>query len=202
MTKENIKTIKTKSSIREWAEAILVAFVIAMLVRTFVLQPFKIPTGSMEPTLHGDPSDGDRIFVSKFDFLINKPVRGDIVVFRTVNIPGLDGTKDFVKRLVGLPGDRVEIKDGHIYINDQLLDYPEVFTEMTYYNHGYFGQENHQIIVPDDMYYVLGDNSGVSKDSRFWGFVPKDNMIGTVSIIYWPLNRFRVFHHPDIKFYN
>ena len=198
---KNNELIVKKSNTREWVESILVAFVIAMVVRTFIIQPFKIPTQSMETTLHGDPKTGDRIFVSKFDYLLKSLVRGDIVVFRTVNIPGLDGTKDYVKRLVGLPGDIIEIKDGNLHVNNVLVEYPAIIKDTYYLNHGAFAREDKSITVPENKYFVLGDNSLVSKDSRYWGFVPKENIIGTVSMIYWPISRFNMFKHPQPREY-
>ena len=195
---------KKKSSLREWTESILIAFIIAMIVRTFIVQAFKIPTGSMEPTLHGDPSHGDRVLVNKFIYTFKEPKRGDIVVFQTVNITGLDYKKDYIKRLVGLPGDVIEIKEGHIYINDQMLSQPSIFSKIYYINtdlrrtpyghEGGFGLMGKKITVPKDHYFVLGDNSPVSRDSRYWGFVPKENLIGEAFLTYWPLKRIRILN--------
>jgi signal peptidase I len=194
--------LRKKSSLREWTESILIAFVIAMIARTFIVQAFKIPTGSMEPTLHGDPKRGDRVLVNKFIYTLQKPKRGDIVVFKTVNIEGLDHRKDYIKRLVGLPGDTLEIRRGHIYVNDQLLKEPEIFKNIYYTNtelmkrsqgtEGQYGLRGEKIRVPENSYFVLGDNSAVSRDSRYWGFVPAENLIGKAFLTYWPLNRVRL----------
>src|SRR5574341_1041454 len=169
-----------KSSLREWTESILIAFIIAMIARTFIVQAFKIPTGSMEPTLHGDPKKGDRVLVNKFIYSLQKPERGDIVVFKTANISGLDHRKDYIKRLVGLPGDTVEIRRGHIYVNGRLLKEPKIFQDIYYTNtevierslgkEGQYGLQGRKIRVPMNHYFVLGDNSVVSRDSRYWGF--------------------------------
>ena len=97
-------------------------FILAMMIRSFVVCPFKIPTGSMEPTLHGDRIHGDRIFVIRYPYYFREPKRGEIIVFKTINIPGHDGTKDFIKRLVGLPGEKLYIKDDHLYVNDEVID--------------------------------------------------------------------------------
>ncbi|MBI1871401.1 MAG: signal peptidase I [Chlamydiae bacterium] len=194
---------------REWTESILIAFVIAMIARTFIVQAFKIPTGSMEPTLHGDPKKGDRVLVNKFVYSMNEPERGDIVVFKTVNISGLDYKKDYIKRLVGLPGDTIKIEAGKIYVNGKVLTEPEIFKEIYYTNtevmkrpsgtEGQYGLEGIPVQVPPDHYFVLGDNSPVSRDSRWWGFVPRENLIGKAFMIYWPIPRFKVFkdwmHH-------
>ena len=187
-------SLKKKSVVRDWAESIILAFLLAMVIRAFVVQAFKIPTGSMRMTL----LEGDLILVNKFIYgakvpflnyrlpAVRLPKRGDVVVF----IYPEDKKKDFIKRLVGLPGETVEIKGGSIYINDKPALEP-VFNQIYYYNRGDFGSQGQKISVPEDSYFVLGDNSASSKDSRFWGFVPKDNLLGKALIIYWPLNRIR-----------
>ena len=188
-------TTKKKSVIREWIESIIIAFLLAMVIRTFVVQAFKIPTGSMRPTL----LEGDLILVNKFIYGAKIPFtdkrlpilrdfkRGDVIVF----IYPEDTKKDFIKRLVGLPGDEVEIKKGSIYVNGTPLA-DSVFNNRYYYNRGDFGVEGTKIIVPKDNYFVLGDNSASSKDSRYWGFVPRDNILGEAIVIYWPPNRVRI----------
>jgi len=188
-------SVKKKSVWRDWGESLIVAFLLAMVIRTFVIQAFKIPTGSMRMTL----LEGDLILVNKFIYgakvplanlrlpALREPKRGDVVVF----IYPEDKQKDFIKRLVGLPGDTVEIKSGSIYINDQPIK-ERIFSQIYYYNRGDFAAEGQKIVVPKDSYFVLGDNSLSSKDSRYWGFVPKDNLLGEALVIYWPLNRIRV----------
>jgi len=188
-------SLKKKSVLRDWVESIIIAFLLAMVIRTFVIQAFKIPSGSMRMTL----LEGDLILVNKFIYgakipllnswlpAVRSPKRGDVIVF----IYPEDKKKDFIKRLVGLPGESIEIKGGSIYINDKPVQEP-VFNRIYYYNRGDFGAEGQKIIVPKDSYFVLGDNSASSKDSRYWGFVPKDNLLGEALIIYWPLNRIRI----------
>ncbi len=184
-----------KSVWRDWLESIVIAFLLAMVIRAFVVQAFKIPTGSMRMTL----IEGDLILVNKFIYgakvpftkfylpQVRAPKRGDVVVF----VYPEDKKKDFIKRLVGLPGETVEIKGGSIYIND--LPVPEgIFNQIYYYNRGEFGAEGKKITVPLDSYFVLGDNSSSSKDSRYWGFVPKENLLGQALVIYWPPNRMRL----------
>jgi signal peptidase I len=184
-----------RRKIKEWIESIIIAFLLAMVIRSFVVQAFKIPTGSMRPTL----LEGDLILVNKFIYgarvpftdarlpALAEPQRGDIIVFI---FPG-DRKKDFIKRLVGLPGDAVEIKRGTIYINDKpVLD--AAFSQRYYYNRGDYAMENKKISVPKDSYFVLGDNSGSSMDSRYWGFVPKKDLLGKAMIIYFPPQRIRL----------
>lgn len=185
-----------KAQFREWTESIIIAVILALIIRTFVIQAFKIPSGSMIPTF----KVGDRIFVSKFIYgaripftdwslpAVRKPQRGDIIVFRSPE----DKKKDFVKRLIALSGEEVEIRDGRIYINDKAIEEPSSIRSVYYYNAGEFGAEGQITKVPEDAYFALGDNSASSRDSRYWGFVPKKNVIGKVLFIYWPVFRMKV----------
>lgn len=187
--------MRKKSVAREWVESILIAFVLAMFIRTFIVQAFKIPTGSMRPTI----IEGDLILVNKFIYGAKIPFtnlrlpafaklkRGDVIVF----IYPEDPKKDFIKRLIALPGETVEIKNGTIYINDHPLLDP-VFNQRFYYNRGDLAAEGQKIIVPPDSYFVLGDNSASSKDSRYWGFVPWKDILGKAMLIYWPPQRIRI----------
>lgn len=186
---------KTKSVIREWIESIVIAFILASIIRTFVVQAFKIPTGSMRTTL----LEGDIILVNKFIYgakipftdlklpAVRQPKRGDVIVF----IYPEDPKKDFIKRLVAFPGETVEIKNGTIYINDKPLLDP-VFSQKYYYNRGRLSEEGEKITVPADSFFVLGDNSASSQDSRYWGFVPHKNILGKALLIYWPPQRIRI----------
>jgi signal peptidase I len=195
VTAECQKAPRKKSVVREWVESIIVAFLLAMVIRAFVVQAFKIPTGSMRQTL----LEGDLILVNKFIYGVRvpftdarlpalaEPKRGEVIVFI---FPG-DRKKDFIKRLVGLPGDAIEIKSGTIYVNDSPLITPE-FSQRYYYNKGDFAQLNKKITVPKDCYFVLGDNSASSMDSRYWGFVSRKDLLGKAMVIYWPPNRIRL----------
>ncbi|PIQ90398.1 MAG: signal peptidase I [Candidatus Omnitrophica bacterium CG11_big_fil_rev_8_21_14_0_20_41_12] len=188
-------SLKKKSVLRDWVESIVVAFLLAMVIRAFVVQAFKIPTGSMRMTL----IEGDLILVNKFIYgskvpftnwrlpALREPKRGDVVVF----IYPEDKKKDFIKRLVGLPGETIEIKGGSIYVNDKPA-MEQIFNQIYYYNRGEFASDGQKIVVPKDSYFVLGDNSTSSKDSRYWGFVPKDDLLGKAMVIYWPAQRIRV----------
>lgn len=170
-----------KREAKEWAHSILVAAVLTLIIRAFVIQAFKIPSGSMIPTL----LIGDKLFVNKFIYRFEPPKRGDIIVFKYPKDP----KKDFIKRLVAWGGETVEIRDGKIYVDDKVLDDPETFGKFYYINHDPYGGPNEKITVPPDSYYVLGDNSGNSTDSRFWGFVPKKSVLGKALVRWWPLNR-------------
>ena len=185
-----------KSEIREWAESIIIALILALLIRTFAIQAFKIPSGSMIPTFE----IGDRIFVSKLVYgakipftdirlpALRQPKRGDIIVFVSPEAP----KKDFVKRLIAVEGETVEIKSGNILINGKGIDGPDSVKSNYYHNRGDFGKEGESVTVPRGFYFALGDNSANSRDSRYWGFVPKKNLIGKAVLLYWPMQRIRI----------
>ena len=184
-----------KSIIREWVESILIALVLALFIRTFIIQAFKIPTGSMRPTL----IEGDRILVNKFLYgakipftqirlpKVRDPQRLDVIVF----VYPEDKRRDFIKRLIAFGGETVEVRGGSLYINGQIIDDP-IARQIHYYNRGEFAEEGQGIEVPAGSFFVLGDNSASSRDSRYWGFVPEELLIGKAEVIYWPLNRIRL----------
>jgi signal peptidase I len=170
---------------KNWGEPFVVAAILAILIRTFLLGPYKIPTGSMRMTF----LEGDKIFVDKVSYRFRPPRRGDIIVFKYP----MDPKKDFVKRLVGMPGDRIEIKKGKLIVNDTPLEIAP-FSEHYYYNRNdwEYGKEGQVIDVPAGHYFALGDNSAASSDSRNWGFVPAKNLVGKAFFIWWPLNRVKL----------
>jgi len=185
---------KTKSVVREYGEAIIIAVMLALLIRTFVVQAFKIPSGSMIPTL----LIGDHILVNKFIyglhipfrdatvFAMTLPRRGDVIVFKYPE----DETKDFIKRVIGEPGDTLEVKDKQVYVNGQALN--EAYTihqDPTIFAKGNQPRDNFgPIVVPEGDYFVMGDNRDQSLDSRFWGFVKTDKIKGQAFRIYWSCN--------------
>ncbi len=187
---------RNKSILREWVEAIIIAAALAIFLRTFFFQIYKIPTTSMIPVL----SPGDKIFVSKLTYGpkipftplriqgFGKPKRFDIVVF----IPPSDRNKSYIKRLIGLPGDRVSLRDGNIYINGEMVVDSKIARNY-YYNQGEYGIEGKEIVIPQDKYFFLGDNSISSKDSRDWGFADEKDIIGKAIFIWWPLKRIVMF---------
>lgn len=172
-----------KQVVREYAEAIVIAFILAMVIRTFVIQAFKIPTGSMRPTL----IERDRILVNKFIYRFKEPQRGDVIVFRYPEDP----KKDFIKRLIAKSGESVQIIDGNIWIDAKLIKEPQKVKNIYYYNQGPYGEEGKNIKLPNDSYFVLGDNSASSRDSRYWGFIKRKDIKGKALVIYWPLTRIR-----------
>ena len=194
-TKEKVKnTKKLKSKVYEYAEAIIIAIFIAIVVRTFIAQAYKIPSRSMLPTL----LVGDHLLVNKFiygvkvPFLRNtiipvtNPQRGDIVVFIYPN----DRSKDFIKRVIGVSGDKIEIKNKIIFINGkQYSDAYGIYSDNITYPASMQPRDNFgPVTVPKGSLFVMGDNRDESLDSRFWGFVDLKDVEGKAFIIYFSLN--------------
>lgn len=190
-TPDNPADENKKSALRENVEAIVIAVILALFIRTFVVQAFKIPSGSMKPTLQ----IGDHILVNKFIYgvkipfvdatlvPIKDPRRGDIIVFKFPEEPD----KDFIKRVVGVAGDVVEGRDKKIYVNGkrQAHDYA-VNTDPHIVPGSLQPRDNFgPVTVPEGMLFVMGDNRDHSYDSRFWGFVTLDAVKGKAFIIYW-----------------
>jgi signal peptidase I len=228
-------------AIRENIEVLLVAVIVAMAVRTFFIQPFKIPTGSMQPTLYGvfppperpplefgvkPPSildriagvifqgkmyenygyrsRGDHIFVDKVSYHFRKPHRGEVIVFDTSNIPELGGAsrgKFYIKRLIGLENDVIQINPPHVLVNGEVLDSRPAFERIYSREHGYNGyvilfgafpgpkylrSPSETYTVPPKHLFVLGDNSVSSLDGRFWGSLPQKDLVGRAILVYWP----------------
>lgn len=174
----------------EFLLTVLVAFALVFgFVRPVVAQSFFIPSASMEPTLHGCTGcENDRILVNKFIYDFTTPKRGDIVVFKSVE----GHNDDLIKRVVGLPGDKIEIRDrGTLYINGKPQKEPYVVNDpcvQDYPKTCSFGP----VTVPKDHYFMMGDNRANSLDSRFFGAVPEENLIGEEFFRFWPPNRIGV----------
>jgi signal peptidase I len=173
-----------KSTVREYFESIVITAIIALFATTFVIQAFKIPTGSMEKNL----LIGDHLLVNKFVYGIHSGFwskilpykelkRGDVIVFKYPKDP----TVAYVKRLMGVPGDKVEMIGRTVYINDKPLTEP--YTQ--YIDPGSVYEHYGPYYVPQDQYFAMGDNRDNSQDSRFWGFVPRDHFLGKALVIYW-----------------
>ena len=185
---------RRKSALRDWTEALLVAAILALIIRTFIVQAFKIPSGSMEDTL----LIGDHLLVNKFIYglqipgvdgrflSIREPQRGDIVVFEFPEDRGQPFWKrrDFIKRIVGLPGDTVEIRNKQLLVNGQPYLVPEVIFKDGTLIHG-MRDNMPPAKVPAQHYFMLGDNRDRSYDGRFWGFVSNAEIKGLAFIKYW-----------------
>jgi signal peptidase I len=186
-----------KSTLREYFESIVIAVILALFIRTFVVQAFKIPTGSMEETL----LIGDHLLVNKFVFgptesglerallPIGTIKRRDVLVFKYPEEP----ERDFIKRVIGLPGETVELREKKVYVNGTPLDEPYVhfltapsgpseLHEVTSFD---VRERYGPVTVPPNHYFVMGDNRDNSQDSRYWGFLPRENIKGKSLVIYW-----------------
>lgn len=169
----------------EWTKALLIAFAIVIITRTFLFSPIIVDGPSMQPTLY----DRDRMIVNKFIYRFQEPKRFDIVVFHASE------QKDFIKRVIGLPGEHVAIKDDVLYIDGKPVEEPYI----TYGEHeliqSNFRLENlpgHYDKIPEGYVLVLGDNRNNSTDSRRLGLISIDQIVGKANIIYWPLDRFKI----------
>ena len=191
----HLEPIKKKGLIREYAESIAIAILLALVIRTYLVQAFKIPSGSMEDTL----AIGDHLLVNKFIYgtkipfadkrvlTVRDPRQGDVIVFEYPEDP----SKDFIKRVVGIPGDVVEGKDKKVYVNGKPYGNPhEVHKEKEIIPKEMNPRDTFgPITVPPDSYFVMGDNRDRSYDSRFWKFVRRDQIKGLAFIKYWSWDR-------------
>ncbi len=199
--------IARKSLAREYLESVVVAIILALFIRTFAVQAFKIPTGSMETNL----LIGDHLLVNKLayapslGFLENLVIprreiaRGDVVVFKYPEDP----TRDFIKRVIALPGETVEIQDKTVLVDGKPLDesrYVHFLDQGLRPDDPEYGLGEHREgygprVVPDDQLFVLGDNRDNSKDSRYWGFLPRDQVKGRALLVYWSYEASREEYH-------
>ena len=166
--------------IRQWLRDVVVAVLVAVFVIVFLYQPVKVEGTSMQPGLQNH----DRLFVNKFIYDFGKIHRGDIVVFRYP----LDPKKSFIKRVIGLPGDRLNIVDGDVYINGKRLHEP--YVPLKYRDHTSMMVG----VIPPHEYFVMGDHRNVSEDSRDFGPVPRKDIYGEASLVYWPLGYLGMAH--------
>jgi signal peptidase I len=194
-----------KSSVKNFLAdnlpTVTVAILLAVGVRIFIAEPRYIPSSSMEPTLLID----DRLIIDKLSFRWRKPERGEIVVFNPPNVPGVvpDATKVYIKRVIGLPGDRISIHDGKVFVNDAPLNEPYIAAPPNYTlptqddalcpncfrpNNVQAGRDALFFTVPSSNYWVMGDNRNNSLDSHAWGFMPEENLVGRAMFRYWPFD--------------
>jgi len=241
---QGVLPAQTHSTVRENIEVLLVAVIVAMAVRTFFIQPFKIPTGSMQPTLYGiypppesappapykslqGPtilerivgilfqgnmyeeygyrSRGDHIFVDKISYHFRKPQRGEVIVFDTSHITELGNArgKFYIKRLIGLENDVIQLQPPHVLVNGRVLDTRPAFERIYSRQNGYSGyviingfpgsrylnSADATYTVPPKHLFVMGDNSRSSLDGRFWGSLPAKDLVGRAVFVYWPFTK-------------
>jgi len=180
---ENTK--KEKSELWEWTKALVIAFAIAVIIRYFLFTPIVVDGESMMPTL----KDGDRMIVNKIGYTIGKPDRFDIVVFHAPE------GKDYIKRVIGLPGDYIEYKDDQLYINGEPFDEPYLDEYKSEITDGTLTQDftlkdidPSLEVIPEGYVFVMGDNRRYSKDSRHIGVVSEEKIIGNTNVVFWPLS--------------
>jgi signal peptidase I len=181
MQSEEQPKSRGRSALRELVETILFTLLIYFLVRFFLFENYRVVGSSMVPTLEND----EYLVVSKLNYRIGEPQRGDIIVFQDPRDP----TRKLIKRVIGLPGEVVEIRQGYVYINGQQLDEP--------YTNGPGGYTVPSTPIPAGQYYVLGDNRRNSSDSHSWGMLNGDTIVGKAWLSYWPPHLWGIVPHED-----
>ncbi len=168
-------------TIRDWLITIFEAILLTILLILFVAQSFLVEGYSMEPTLH----NGERVLVEKLSYRLRKPKRGEIVIIQNP----LQKKEKYIKRIIGVPGDFIEIKEGSVYLNGIILQEEYIAEPVAFWYNKYF-------LVPEGHVFVLGDNRNHSDDSRRIGPIPYDNILGRVLFVYWPFENFEVIKLP------
>jgi len=168
----------------EILKIVIISLAIIIPIRYFLIQPFFVKGASMEPSY----LDGDYLIIDEISYRFEKPERGDVVIFRYP----LDPSQFFIKRIIGLPGETVEIKDGKVFIYNQEVPDKKIALDESAYLDDVYTQGNLEITLKADEYFVLGDNRRASSDSRKWGAVPKKNILGQTWLRAWPVSRLGV----------
>jgi signal peptidase I len=172
-------------------EVVVFAVAIFLFLYLLVLQPHKIKGASMEPNF----PDGEFLLTDKISYRFGVPKRGDVIVFK----PPMEDQDEFIKRIIGLPGETVSVKDNHVYINDRELDESYLSPSLVT-SGGYFLPDGMSVTVPDNEYFVMGDNRPRSSDSRAWGFIEKSKITGRAWLIYWPPQEAGTIKGPTYNF--
>ncbi|WP_270171901.1 signal peptidase I [Paenibacillus sp. SYP-B4298] len=189
------RSSQTKREAMEWIKALAIAALLVLVIRTFLFSPFIVDGPSMKPNFQS----GERVIVNKILYDIREPKRGEVVVF---HVP--QENRDFIKRVIGVPGDKVKLEGDRLYINGELVEEPylkEAIEQARANNSNYNTAENfpnayvQSDIVPDHMILAFGDNRSNSKDSRMIGYVSMDELVGRADIIFWPLNELKFVKH-------
>jgi signal peptidase I len=165
-------------------ETIVIAGGIFVVIYAFLFRPYQVNGESMMPNFHHK----EFILTNLITLRINDLKNGEVVVFKAPT----DKDKDYIKRIIGIPGDTVMIQEGKVYVNGNVLDETEYLVPTLLTSNGNFMKPNQTVRVPDENYFVLGDNRNASSDSRDWGFVPQDDIIGKSMVVYWPPQEFKV----------
>lgn len=168
-------------------QTLVIAGAIFVVIYAFLFRPYQVNGHSMDPTFE----NGEYVLTNLIELRVAELKRGDIIVF---NAPP-DEEKDYIKRIIGLPGDSIRISDGNVYVNGERLNQTDFLGPGVRTNGGSFLGEGDEVIVPEGQYFTMGDNREFSSDSREWGFVTKDKIIGKSFIVYWPPNHTRIVEH-------
>ncbi len=169
-------------------QSILIAASVFLVIYIFLFRPFQVNGESMYPNFY----DREYVLTNLITLQLAKPVLGDVVVFQAP----IDNEKDFIKRVIGTPGDTIMIAEGDVYVNGKKLDQSAYLKPDVKTYGGSFLKENQTVTVPDGQYFVMGDNRPYSSDSREWGFVKKSALIGESMFVYWPVTRMRIISNP------
>lgn len=169
-------------------QTLLLVFAVFLVIYVFLFRPFRVSGNSMDPTFF----DKQYILTNIITLRFSPPQQGDVIVFKAPNDP----EKDYIKRVIGTPGDRILLKDGDIYANEKILDQNKYLKPSIKTYGGSFLRENEPVTIPTDSYFVMGDNRAGSSDSREWGFVPLKSIIGESFFVYWPLNTMQFIKNP------
>lgn len=175
--------------ISSFIETVVVALVLAVVLYLFIMTPHEVVGNSMHPTY----KNGEYLMANKITYKFGKPVRGDVIIFK------YSDTQDFIKRIIGIPGDEVMVKDGHIYINGKQLDESAYLDSSIITNGESYIHEGQSITVPQDSYFVCGDNRPNSSDSREFGPIEFSKIKGKAWIVYFPFNQFRIVTHQSYE---
>lgn len=167
-------------------ETIAISLVILVIIVAFVARPHRVDGPSMQPTL----LHNDVILTDEISYKFNAINRGDIVIFHAPHDPE---NRDFIKRVIGLPKETITLRDGVVYINNQLFNEPYLSSQTT--SGSAFLKNDSTVTLNQDEYFVMGDNRNVSSDSRSWGAVPKKNIVGKALLVYWPITRWQMTKH-------
>lgn len=168
-------------------QTLVIAGAIFVVIYAFLFRPYQVNGHSMDPTFE----NGEYVLTNLISMRFDPLKRGEIIVF----VAPPDKEKDYIKRVIGIPGDRIKLERGNVYLNGEMIDQSSFLSSDVKTNGGMFLGEGDEVVVPDDQYFVMGDNREFSSDSREWGFVPVKSVIGRSFFVYWPLNHLRMVKH-------
>lgn len=179
---------KIYSFLMDTLQTFLMAAAVFLVIYIFLFRPFEVKGESMYPNFQ----DKEYVLTNLISLRFNNPKLGEVVVFKSPN----DNEKDFIKRVIGAPGDTVMVKNGNVYLNGNILDESAYLKPDVRTTGGAFLKEDSPVTVPEENYFVMGDNRMYSSDSREWGFVKKDLLIGRSFLVYWPINQMQLVKNP------